>query len=222
MFSQCSGFDVPNRFGAISLRTVHPRAFLCEGSRQMPVSAVFVVHLRRQPTKTAGPKERGRTQSEGGWQGASESAVSAKLGLVLCLARNRRRPKRPSEPRPSGAHPEEDVVGRRRGAYLGWLLGIESGPSLLPPCPATLLAIQQTTSVPSSFWITDRAVEGTTQKKRRPFKTRLKFAFVSPASAMGRLQSLLRLNHGMVANISAADPENDVLGNVSGVIANAF
>src|SRR4051794_21078932 len=80
-------------------------------------SAVFVVHLRRQPTKRAGPEERGRTESKGGWQGASESAVSAKLGLVLCLARNRRHPKRPSEPRPSGVHPEEDAVEKRRAAY---------------------------------------------------------------------------------------------------------
>ena len=36
----------------------------------------------------------------------SESAVSAKPLLVYGLARNRRSPKRPSEPRPSGAHPE--------------------------------------------------------------------------------------------------------------------
>ena len=36
-----------------------------------------------------------------------ESAVSAKLLLGYGLARNRRSPKRPSEPRPSGAHPEE-------------------------------------------------------------------------------------------------------------------
>ena len=36
----------------------------------------------------------------------SESAVSAKRGLGLCLARNRRSPKRPSEPRPSGVHPK--------------------------------------------------------------------------------------------------------------------
>lgn len=45
-----------------------------------PDSAVFVVHLRRQPTKTDEPVERGRTESEGGWQGASESAGSAKRG----------------------------------------------------------------------------------------------------------------------------------------------
>jgi len=28
-------------------------------------------------------------------------------GFGLCLARNRRSPKRPSKPRPSGVHPEE-------------------------------------------------------------------------------------------------------------------
>jgi hypothetical protein len=31
-------------------------------------------------------------------------------GVGVSLARNRRSPKRPSEPRPSGVHPEEDVV----------------------------------------------------------------------------------------------------------------
>ena len=32
--------------------------------------------------------------------------------LVYGLARNRRSPKRPSEPRPSGVHPEEAEVGK--------------------------------------------------------------------------------------------------------------
>jgi hypothetical protein len=41
----------------------------------------------------------------------SESAVSAKPLLVYGLARNRRSPKRPSEPRPSGVHPHEGGVG---------------------------------------------------------------------------------------------------------------
>ncbi len=41
-----------------------------------------------------------------------ESAVRDKLLLVYGLARNRRSPKRPSEPRPSGVHPEEDEVKR--------------------------------------------------------------------------------------------------------------
>jgi hypothetical protein len=42
----------------------------------------------------------------------SESAVSAKPLLLYGLARNRRSPKRPSEPRPSGAHPEAGEVGK--------------------------------------------------------------------------------------------------------------
>ena len=46
------------------------------------------------------------------------SAMSAKLGLVLCLARSRRRPKRPSEPQPSAVHPEADAVEERRRAFL--------------------------------------------------------------------------------------------------------
>ena len=52
----------------------------------------------------------------------SESAVSAKPLLVYGLARNRRSPKRPSEPRPSGVHPEEDEVGEKMRSYLkSWL-----------------------------------------------------------------------------------------------------
>jgi len=42
----------------------------------------------------------------------SESAVRDKPLLLYGLARNRRSPKRPSEPRPSGVHPEEDEVGK--------------------------------------------------------------------------------------------------------------
>jgi len=48
----------------------------------------------------------------------SESAVRDKPLLVYGLARNRRSPKRPSEPRPSGAHPEEDEVGKDGVAFL--------------------------------------------------------------------------------------------------------
>jgi len=47
----------------------------------------------------------------------SESAASAKPLLIYGLARNRRSPKRPREPRPSGVHPEEDAVKERREAY---------------------------------------------------------------------------------------------------------
>ena len=41
----------------------------------------------------------------------SESAVSDKLLLVYGLARNRRSPKGPSEPRLRGVHPEAGAVG---------------------------------------------------------------------------------------------------------------
>ena len=47
----------------------------------------------------------------------SESAVSDKLLLLYGLARNRRSPKRPSEPRPSGAHPEQGEVRKDGAAY---------------------------------------------------------------------------------------------------------
>jgi hypothetical protein len=38
-------------------------------------------------------------------------------GVGVRLARNRRSPKRPSEPRPSGVHPEEDVVEKDGVAF---------------------------------------------------------------------------------------------------------
>jgi hypothetical protein len=41
----------------------------------------------------------------------SESAASAKR-VVVSLARHRRSPKRRSEPRSSGVHPDEAVVGK--------------------------------------------------------------------------------------------------------------
>jgi hypothetical protein len=40
----------------------------------------------------------------------------------VSLARNRRSLKRPSEPRPSGAHPEEGAVGKDGVAFLLRLL----------------------------------------------------------------------------------------------------
>ena len=50
--------------------------------------------------------------------GVRESAVSAKRGWVS-LARNRRSPKRPCEPRPSGVHPEEGAVEEKARSHLG-------------------------------------------------------------------------------------------------------
>jgi hypothetical protein len=47
-----------------------------------------------------------------------ESAVRDKPPLVYGLARNRRSPKCPPEPRPSGVHPEEDEVGKDGIAIL--------------------------------------------------------------------------------------------------------
>ncbi len=60
----------------------------------------------------------------------SESAVSAKC-FVVSLARNRRSPKRPSEPRPSGVHPEEVEVGKDGLAFhLSLLEGLTTSDSL--------------------------------------------------------------------------------------------
>ena len=47
----------------------------------------------------------------------SESAVRDKPLLLYGLARNRRSPKRPSEPGLSGVHPEEGGVEKRCEAY---------------------------------------------------------------------------------------------------------
>jgi hypothetical protein len=44
----------------------------------------------------------------------SESVVRAKRGLGFGLARNRRGPKRPSEPRLRGVHPAEGAVGEKQ------------------------------------------------------------------------------------------------------------
>jgi len=48
-------------------------------------------------------------------------------GVGVSLARNRRSPKRPSEPRPSGAHPEEDAVKRRCGATASGVFVVWGG-----------------------------------------------------------------------------------------------
>ena len=77
------------------------------------VSGLFFSSLERQREKTRRNGAKGRTEAGGGWQGVRESAVSAKRGWVYGLARNRRSPKRPSEPRLSGVHPEEGEVGKK-------------------------------------------------------------------------------------------------------------
>jgi hypothetical protein len=44
------------------------------------VSGLFFSSLERQREKTSRNGAKGRTEPEGGWQGVSESAVSAKRG----------------------------------------------------------------------------------------------------------------------------------------------
>jgi hypothetical protein len=44
------------------------------------VSGLFLPSLERQREETMRNGERDRTEAEGGWQGVSESAVSAKRG----------------------------------------------------------------------------------------------------------------------------------------------
>jgi hypothetical protein len=78
------------------------------------VSGLFFSSPERQREKTSRNGAKGRTKAGGGWQGVRESAVRDKPRLIYGLARNRRNPKRPSEPRPSGVHPEDGVVEKRR------------------------------------------------------------------------------------------------------------
>ena len=77
------------------------------------VSGLFFSSPERQRGKTRRNGAKGRTEAGGGWQGVRESAVRDKRVWVYGLARNRRSPKRPSEPRPSGVHPEEGEVGKK-------------------------------------------------------------------------------------------------------------
>jgi hypothetical protein len=78
----------------------------------LPFLACFFLHLSGSGKKQARNGERDRTEAEGVWQGVSESAVRDKPLLVYGLARNRRSPKRPCEPRPSGVHPGRGRSGR--------------------------------------------------------------------------------------------------------------
>jgi len=63
------------------------------------------------------PKEGGRREGKRG---------ECQTGLGLVWRENRRSPKRPPEPRPSGVHPEEGGVEKRQRSFPlendGWLL----------------------------------------------------------------------------------------------------
>jgi len=73
---------------------------------------LFFLSLERQREKTSRNGAKGRTEAGGGWQGASGGAVRAKHVLSFGAA-PAHQPERPAEPRPSGAHPEEDGVEER-------------------------------------------------------------------------------------------------------------
>jgi len=89
------------------------------------VSGLFFSSLERQREKTRRNGAKGRTEAGGGWQGVSESAVSDKPLLFHGLARNRRIPKRPSEPRPMWRPPE----GGRSGEKSRRLQLVSPGPT---------------------------------------------------------------------------------------------
>jgi hypothetical protein len=82
------------------------------------VSGLFFSSLERQREKSSRDGAKSRTEAGGGCQGVSESAVSDKPFLLYGLARNRRIPKRPSEPRPMRRSPEEDGVEQKTPGEL--------------------------------------------------------------------------------------------------------
>ena len=78
------------------------------------VSGLFFSSLERQREKTRRNGAKGRTEAGGGWQGVRESAVSCQTALDLWFGTKPAQSETPSEPRPSGVHPEEGEVGERR------------------------------------------------------------------------------------------------------------
>src|SRR5271165_28927 len=81
------------------------------------VSGLFFSSLERQREKTRRNGAKGRTEAGGGWQGVSESAVSDKPLLVYGLARKRRSPKRPSEPRIMRRSPGGGRSGKKSRSF---------------------------------------------------------------------------------------------------------
>lgn len=58
-----------------------------------------------------------RAEFEGGWQGASESAVSAQTGFGVMFGA-KPPSEAPSKPRPSSVHLEEDAVRKTRSSPI--------------------------------------------------------------------------------------------------------
>ena len=78
----------------------------------LPFPACFVLYRSGSGTKQGGTK-KGRTEPGGRWQGVNEKRGFMPNAVGVGLARNRRGPKRPSEPRLSGVHPEAGAVGEK-------------------------------------------------------------------------------------------------------------
>jgi len=82
----------------------------------LPVSALFFLSLERQREKTNRYWRRDRTELEEGWQGASESAVSAKRSWVLFGAKPAQSETPLRAARFKRRPPERGEVEKRSGA----------------------------------------------------------------------------------------------------------
>src|SRR5690348_955727 len=116
----CSGLHpCPLRFDCSVLR---PRTtqFTVRGApvfhRRLAVCVVSASRLTGVPKGLSRMRGNSHVRFLEGWAGAIPSGHSTEVGVSL--ARNRRSPKRPSEPRPSAVRPVEDEVAQNREAYL--------------------------------------------------------------------------------------------------------
>jgi hypothetical protein len=83
----------------------------------LPVSACFFFHLERQRGKTRRHGQRDETEREGGWQGVSVSAASAKRFWFMFGAKPAQSETPVRARGQAGVHPEEGAVEGKREAY---------------------------------------------------------------------------------------------------------
>jgi len=87
------------------------------------IGAAPITPIKRPTTENLAPSlTTSCTTSCGCARSAIRMPISVPNGVGNSLARNRRSPKRPSEPRPSGVHPEEGGVVKRRKASAALVL----------------------------------------------------------------------------------------------------
>src|SRR5260370_5332930 len=86
----------------------------------LPVSACFFFHLERQRGKTRRHGRGDETEREGGWQGASESAASAKGSWCIFGAK----PAQSETPVPAAVEPRPTGRGRSGTKMRSYPLGV--------------------------------------------------------------------------------------------------